>query len=85
MKVYSYKGRKNLVGVNVRVARKHRIPSLTQKQLADAMVEKGCEFDRFTVMRIESGDRFVADYEVKALAEILGMSLEEIYNENPAI
>ena len=81
MKVYSYKGRKNLVGVNVRSARRHRIPTLTQQQLADAMVEKGCEFDRFTVMRIESGDRFVADYEVKALAEILDMSLQEIYSE----
>lgn len=81
MKVYSYKGRKNLVGLNVRMARKQHKPSLTQKQLADEMVKKGCEFDRFTVMRIESGDRFVADYEAKSLAEILGMTLEEIYSE----
>ncbi len=81
MKVYSYKGRKNLIGANVRTARKQRVPSLTQKQLADAMAEKSCDFDRFTIMRIESGDRFVADYEVKALAEILGLSLEEIYSE----
>lgn len=79
MKVYNYKGRKNLIGANVRAARKQRFPSMTQKQLADAMVEKDCDFDRFTIMRIESGDRFVADYEVKALSEILGLSLDEIY------
>lgn len=79
MKVYNYKGRKNLIGANVRAARKQRVPSMTQKQLADAMVEKDCDFDRFTIMRIESGDRFVADYEVKALSEILGLSLDEIY------
>ncbi|HIZ82993.1 MAG TPA: XRE family transcriptional regulator [Firmicutes bacterium] len=81
MKYYNYKGRRNLIGQNVRAARKRLSPPLTQEQLAMEMARRGCEADRFVIMHIESGQRFVADYEVKVLAEILGMSLEEIYRE----
>lgn len=81
MKNYNYKGRRNLVGQNVRAARKQLSPPLTQEQLAAEMEKRGCAVDRFIIMHIESGKRFVADYEVKVLAEILGMSLEEIYRE----
>ena len=78
MKIYWHDGRKNIIGNNVRALRKQAM--LTQKQLASKIQLLGYEFDRLTILRIESGDRFVADYEVKALAEGLGVDIQALYD-----
>ncbi|MCL1882933.1 MAG: helix-turn-helix transcriptional regulator [Defluviitaleaceae bacterium] len=78
MKIYWHEGRKNIVGGNVRVLRTKA--KLTQKELAEKIQLLGYEFDRLTVLRIESGDRFVADFEVQALAIGLGVGLEALYS-----
>jgi len=77
MKIYWHEGRKNIIGDNVRVIR--RKARLTQQQLAIKIQLLGYEFDRITVSRIELGDRFVADYEVKALAQGLGVDIQALY------
>ena len=41
----------------------------------------GYEFDRLMVGRIETGNRFVPDYEVKVLAEVLGVSLGSLFED----
>ena len=78
MKIYWHEGRKNVIGGNVRELRKKA--KLTQKQLAAKIQLLGYEFDRLTILRIESGDRFVADYEVKALAEGLRVKIQALYD-----
>jgi len=78
MKIYWHEGRKNIIGENVRMFRLKM--KLTQKQLATKIQLLGYEFDRLTILRIESGDRFVADYEVKALAEGLGVDIQSLYS-----
>jgi len=78
VKIYWHEGRKNIIGENVR---KFRTQSkITQKQLAEKIQLLGYEFDRLTILRIESGDRFVADYEVKAIALGLGVSIQSLYD-----
>lgn len=77
MKIYWYKGRKNVIGENIRQLR--TAEKLTQKQLAERLQLLGYELDRLTIGRIETGDRFVADYEVKALSEALNVSLDRLY------
>ena len=77
MKIYWHDGRKNVVGNRVREYRKKA--KLTQKQLAAKIQLLGYEFDRLTILRIESGDRFVADYEVQALAEGLEVNIQALY------
>ena len=77
MKIYWHDGRKNIVGNNVR--RFRTTAGMTQKQLAAKIQLLGYEFDRLTVLRIESGDRFVADYEVKALSEVLDVDIRALY------
>ena len=79
MKIYWHDGRKNIVGSNVRALRTKA--ELTQKELAAKIQLLGYEFDRLTVLRIESGDRFVADYEVKALAEALNVEIKRLYED----
>ena len=80
MKIYWHNGRKNIIGNTVRRLRINA--EITQKQLAAKIQLLGYEFDRLTVLRIESGDRFVADYEVKALAEALNVNISLLYDES---
>ena len=74
MKIYDYKGRKNLCGERVHEARCRL--RLTQADLAARLQSAGVTLERDCVSRIEIGTRFVADYELLMLAKILGVSVE---------
>ena len=69
MKIYDYNGRKNICGDKIRQARQKL--RLTQSDLAAKLQVEGIIIERDSISRIESGTRFVADYELKALSEIL--------------
>ena len=73
MKIYDYNGKKNICGDRVHEARcKLR---LTQSDLAARLQVNGIIMERDSVSRIEIGTRFVADYELRELARILGVSV----------
>ena len=73
MKIYDYNGRKNLCGNRVHEAR-CRI-RLSQADLAARLQLAGITIERDSISRIEIGTRFVADYELKELSVILGVSV----------
>ena len=70
---------KNIIGPRVRQLRQSQ--GLTQKNLAEKLQLLGYDLTDLTVLRIENGTRFVADYEVKALAQVLGVSCGELLGE----
>ena len=72
MKIYWSGGKKNIIGEKVRQLRKAQ--GLTQRALAEKLQLIGCDVTDLTILRIESGERFVPDYEVKALANALGVA-----------
>lgn len=74
MKIYDYNGRKNLCGNRVKEARARR--NLTQADLAAKPQLTGVIMERDSVSRIEIGTRFVTDYELVVLSEVLGVSME---------
>ena len=74
MKIYDYKGRKNLCGNRVNAARARL--NITQTDLAARLQVAGITMERDSVSRIEIGTRFVTDYELAVLAKILGVSME---------
>lgn len=74
MKIYDYKGRKNLCGNRVKEA--HARLNITQTDLAARLQVAGITMERDSVSRIEIGTRFVTDYELAVLAKILGVSME---------
>lgn len=76
LKIYWYKGSKNVIGTRVKEARRMNTPTLTQENLAAKLDFMDIKLDRISISRIESGDRFVSDYEVVALARSLGVSLD---------
>ena len=71
---------KNIIGSKVKSLRK--AAGLTQKQLAEKLQLQGIEFSDLTILRIESGKRFVPDYEVVALAEYFDISTDELLKED---
>ena len=80
MKIYWHDNRKNVIGTNVKRLRK--AAGLTQDQLSVKLQLLEYEFDRVTIGRIETGDRFVPDYEVKALADVFGVSTDRLFEKN---
>ena len=72
MKIYDFNGRKNCCGKRVREAR--RKMDISQTDLAARLQVAGVIMERDSVSRMESGTRFVADYEVVALSKILNVS-----------
>ena len=76
MKIYWTGASKNIIGPKVRTLRTQQ--GLTQKALAAQLQLAGYDMTDLTVLRIENGTRFVPDYEVKALAELFGVSYADL-------
>ncbi|MBQ8372395.1 MAG: helix-turn-helix transcriptional regulator [Clostridia bacterium] len=71
-------GRNNLCGERVRALRLAYPSRLSQRALADKMQLIGIDVDKNAIQRIECGKRFVTDIELKALAEIFGVGIDEL-------
>ena len=66
-------GRKNIIGRRVAEARHDCRPALTQDALSGKVARRGIQLDRAAIAKIENGLRHVFDYELKALAQVLGV------------
>ena len=71
-------GRNNLAGVQIARLRQAAVPRMSQRALADEMQLRGLDLDKNAIQRIESGQRFVTDIELAALARVLGVTLEAL-------
>lgn len=74
-------GRNNISGVNIARIRKVLIPKTSQRALADKLQLEGLELDKNAIQRIESGQRFVTDIELRFIAKVLNVSYEELLEE----
>ncbi len=74
MKIYTYNGKNNVCGQRIRMARLAK--NMTQERLATKMQLKGIPIEHDSISRIENGSRFVADYELKKLSEILDVTMD---------
>ena len=74
MKIYTYLGRKNISGERIYAAR--MALKLSQSELAARMQINGVTLEREAISKIETGKRFVADYELRIFAKVLGVSME---------
>lgn len=74
MKIYSYDGKANVSGDRIHQARTTQ--RLSQDALAAKMQVAGVGIGREAISRIETGDRFVTDYELAIFARVLGVSIE---------
>jgi len=66
---------KNIVGQRVAAARRTSKPALTQDALSGKLARHGIQLDRAAIAKIENNLRHVLDYELKGLAEVLGVEV----------
>lgn len=71
-------GKNNICGEKVYFLRKQSTPKMSQRILAEKLQLNGIDVDKNAVQRIESGERFVTDIELKVLAETFNISTDEL-------
>ena len=74
----SKSGKNNICGEKIYLLRKNQLPKMSQRILAEKLQLKGIDVDKNAIQRIESGERFVTDIEIKALAEIFDISIDDL-------
>ena len=77
--MYDYQGKKNISGERIREARLKR--RLTQADFAAQLQVAGIMIERDSVSRIEIGTRFVADFELLAMAKVLNVPVKWLLSE----
>ena len=71
-------GRLNLCGRKVALLRRQMQPKVSQRAFTDMLQLAGLDLDKNAVQRMESGQRFVTDIELKILAQVLRVSADEL-------
>ena len=74
----SISGKNNICGEKVYILRKQQVPKMSQRILAEKLQLKGIDVDKNAIQRIECGERFVTDIEIKVIAEIFGISVDNL-------
>lgn len=76
MKIYDYKGRKNICG---NLIKEYRIKKrISQSQLAAFLQDEGIQLERDSISRIESGKRLLSDYELLFIIKVLRIPIQDI-------
>lgn len=74
-------GRNNICGRKVREFRLEMPEKTSQRKFADLLQLAGLDLDKNAVQRIENGQRFVTDIELKMIAQVLGVSYEALLDD----
>lgn len=71
-------GRNNLIGTSIAQFRRACMPKMSQRALAERLQLEGIDVDKNAIQRIESGQRFVTDIELRSLCRIFDASADEL-------
>ena len=71
---------RNVIGKRLRQIRLSRKPGVTLEDLAGRLAARGVRLDRSAIGRIENQNRYVLDYELKALAEALRVTVADFFS-----
>ncbi len=77
----SSSGTNNICGKKIQLLRKQLSPKVSQRAFAEQLQLKGIDLDKNAIQRIEAGKRFVTDIELKAFAQILHVTADELLND----
>ena len=74
-------GKNNICGKSIYKLRKAMSPKMSQRALAEKLQLYGMDVDKNAIQRIECGLRFVTDIELKAIATVFNVSIDELVND----
>lgn len=75
-------GSNNICGKQMKKLREQLSEKVSQKQFSDMLQIAGLDVDKNAIQRIESGERFVTDIELKVIAKVLGVNYEDLLDES---
>lgn len=77
--------KKNVCGMKIRFLRyelgEKNQKDFSQNDLAAALQLKGLSVCKNTIQEIESGKRSIRDYELKAIADFFGVTVDTLFDE----
>lgn len=82
IKIKSSTGFNNICGQKIKELRLQLPEKTSQRKFADMLQIHGLDVDKNAIQRIESGQRFVTDIELKAIASVLNVSCDTLLNSN---
>lgn len=74
-------GSLNLSGRQIALLRRQLSPKVSQRAFADQLTAQGLRLNKNAVQRIESGQRFVTDIELLAIAKALDVPPDRLLKE----
>ena len=77
----SNENKNNICGEQVYLLRKNYQPKMSQRALAEILQLNGIDVDKNAIQRIESGQRFVTDIELRAFSQIFNVSCDELLSK----
>ena len=72
----------NIVGHRMRIARAMKTPPMSQQELLARLQTAGIDISQSTLSKIENGDRYVKDIELKAIAKALNVNILWLMKED---
>lgn len=74
-------GKLNISGDKIAKLRLQLPGKISQRMLAEQLQLLDVDLEKNAIQQIESGQRFVTDIELKALAKVLGVSADELLSD----
>lgn len=72
----------NIIGHRMRIARAMKKPPMSQQELLAKLQTEGIDISQSTLSKIENGDRYVKDLDLKAISKVLGVSILWLMEES---
>ena len=74
-------GRNNICGQKIKLFRESLPEKTSQRKFAEMLQVHALDIDKNAVQRIESGQRFVTDIELKVIASVLSVSYQQLLDD----
>ena len=71
-------GKNNICGTRIAQIRKAKEPRMSQRMLADLLQLGGLDVDKNAVQKMESGQRYITDIELRVIAKVLCVSYDDL-------
>lgn len=75
----------NVVGHKMRIARAMKKPPMNQQELLAGLQTAGLDISQPTLSKIENGERYVTDIELKVIAKVLDVGILWLLGESEDI
>jgi transcriptional regulator with XRE-family HTH domain len=70
--------KRNIIGMRIKEIRKKK--HISQEELSTDLETHRIHMDRTVISRIENGTREIVDFEIKAIADALGVKIQELFD-----